>query len=127
MDRTKHELASIIRDLVRIAKVAMPPDLFMRDPRVMKANAYLVALGDPSHGRPPNTGLDALATLLPELVDLRPIDGSKMILDWDLVDPLIAAREQGMISVDDGEALNAIVRDWLIAHGYLPAPPDQDN
>lgn len=50
-----------------------------------------------------------------------------MVLDWDLVDPVIAAREQGILDPADRPALNAIVRDWLIAHGFMPAPPDQPS
>ena len=125
--RTKTELAAMIRDLVRIAKVAMPPDLFEQDPRIKKANAYLVALGDPSPlARPPNAGRSFLAALLPELEDLRPVNASKLVLDWDLVDPILAAREHGL-SEDDSKALNYIVRDWLIAHGYLVPTPDETN
>lgn len=105
----------------------MPPDLFEQDPRVKKAKAYLVALGDPSpFARPPNAGRNALDALLPELDDLRPVNASKVVLDWDLVDPILAAREHGL-SDDDSKALNSIVRDWLIAHGYLEAPPEADH
>jgi hypothetical protein len=42
-----------------------------------------------------------------------------MVLDWDLVDAVLAAREH-VLPQEDGPALNFIVRDWLTAHGYLP-------
>lgn len=124
---TKDELAKIIRDLLTIAKVAQPPSIFSIDPRVKKAHAYLIALGDPSpHSRPPKTGPDPLAELFPDLVDLRPVNGSKMVVDWDLVDGILVARENGL-SQDDGEALNFIVREWLTVNGYLAAAPASED
>lgn len=120
---TRQYLAAMIQDLLSIAKVAMPPDLFAIDPRVRRAQSYLVALGAPSQSaRPPNTGDDQLKALLGDILDLRPVDASKMVLEWDLVDAILVARDNGL-SLDDNEALNFIVRDWLVGHGYLRERP----
>lgn len=124
---TREYLATMIQDLLAIAKVAMPSELFAIDPRVKKAQAYLVALGSPSSStRPPNTGDDQLKKLLGDIVDLRPVEASKMVLEWDLVDAILAARDRGL-NLDDNKALNFIVRDWLIANGYMPRPPEEHD
>ncbi|MGN6057443.1 MAG: hypothetical protein ACTHOI_02520 [Sphingomicrobium sp.] len=120
---SREHLASMIRDLLTIARVAMPPDLFAIDPRVKRGQSYLVALGPFQSARPPNTDDDQLKALLGDILDLRPVDASKMVLDWDLVDAVLAARDHGL-SLDDNEALNFIVRDWLVEHGYLDVPPE---
>ncbi len=63
----------------------MPPELFAEDPRVKKAKAYLVALGEKSNdGRAPNTGPDPLEEILGDILDVRPATASKMVLEWDL-------------------------------------------
>lgn len=111
-------LAKLIEELLIIVKIAMPPDLFLIDPQVKRAQAYLIALGRPSPSRPPNAG-GALRELLGEVEDLRTVDARGMVLDWDLVDAVLTAREQGLPQ-EDSAALNFIVRDWLTAHGYLP-------
>jgi hypothetical protein len=127
MDQTREGLARLIDDLLEIAKVAMPPKLFAEDPRVKRAKGYLVALGKkPEQTRVPNTGPDPLEELIGDVVDLRAVDGTEMVLDWDLVDGVLAAQVHGL-STNNGEALNFIVRDWLTANGYLKARPDQDN
>lgn len=38
------EIADILEDLLTIARVAMPPDLFEIDPRVIKAQALVARL-----------------------------------------------------------------------------------
>jgi hypothetical protein len=43
------ELAEIIANLLTIAKVAMPPDLFVQDPRIIKAQAMLARLKGELH------------------------------------------------------------------------------
>lgn len=127
MDQTRGGLAKLIRDLLEIAKVAMPPKLFSEDPRVKRAKAYLVALGqEPDDHRVPNTGPDPLEKLIGEIVDLRPVNASRMVLDWDLADGVLAAQVHGL-STDNSEALNFIVREWLTTNGYLTVQPDHDN
>jgi hypothetical protein len=127
MDETREGLKKLIGDLLDIAKVAMPPKLFAQDPRVKKAKAYLVALGEPpEQARVPNTGPDPLEEILGEILDLRAVTGSKMVLEWDLVDGILAARSQGL-SANDSEALNFIVREWLTANGYLPLAPEHES
>jgi hypothetical protein len=123
----KEAVARIVEDLIRIAKVAMPPKLFDEDPRVKKAQALLVSLGRPSPpGRAPNTGPDELEAILGAIVDIRPVDASTIVLDWDLVEGILRARDHGL-PTDDSAPLNTIVRDWLIGHGYLDPPPDDLN
>jgi hypothetical protein len=127
MDQTREGLAKLIGDLLDIAKVAMPPKLYAEDPRVKRASAYLVALGrKPDEHRVPNTGPDPLEEILGEIADLRAINGTEMVLDWDLVDGILAAQVHGL-STNNSEALNFIVREWLTANGYLTVQPDQDQ
>ncbi|MEQ1933813.1 MAG: hypothetical protein ABL962_08040 [Fimbriimonadaceae bacterium] len=123
----KDAIAVIIEDLMTIAKVAMPPDLFEQDPRIKKAKALLVGLGrEGPVGRPPNTGLDdELEKLIGPIVDLGPVDASAMVLEWDLVDGVLEAREDGLVPPDDNALLNSIVRDWLMTHGYLKPSPEE--
>lgn len=122
---TKEDIAKIVDDLVTIAKVAMPPDLFIQDPRVTRAKALLVSLGRPSSpARPPNVGTDAeLEALVAQIPDAYPMGATKMNLDWDLVAPVREARQHGL-PADDNVAVNFIVRDWLIAHGHLEPGPE---
>lgn len=124
---TKEDVAGIVEDLIRIAKVAMPPDLFEEDPRVRRAKGLLVSLGAPSrHARAPNVGLEELEAILGPILDLRPVDASQMVLDWDLVDAVLEAREDGL-PADDNGALNFMVREWLTANGYLDPGPDEPS
>lgn len=125
---TKDEIASIVEDLLRIAKVAMPPDLFLEDPRVKKARALLVSLGRPSSpARPPNVGTDArLEEPIGQIPDARPVNAAQMVLEWDLVDAVLEAREHGL-PAEDNAALNFIVREWLTANGYLEASPEDPH
>lgn len=125
---TKEDIAKIVGDLVTIAKVAMPPNLFLEDPRVKKAKALLVSLGRPSSSaRPPNIGTDAdLEALVGPIVDIRPVDATQMVLDWDLVDAVLEAREHGL-PPDDNETLNFIIREWLTTNGYLDPGPEESS
>ena len=124
---TKEHIAKIVDDLVTIAKVAMPPDLFIQDPRVNRAKALLVSLGrHSSPARPPNVGTSAdLQSLLEPIQDGRPLDAANMMLGWDLVDAVLEARKHGL-PADDREMLGFVLREWLIANGYLePGPEDE--
>jgi hypothetical protein len=125
---TKDEIATIVESLLRIAKVAMPPDLFLEDPRVKKARALLVSLGRPSSpARPPNVGTDArLEEPIGQIPDARPVNAAQMVLEWDLVDAVLEAREHGL-PAEDNAALNFIVREWLTANGYLEASPEDPH
>lgn len=123
---TKEDIAKIVEDLITIAKVAMPPNLFLEDPRIKKGKALLVSLGRPSSpARPPNIGTDAeLEALVGPILDLRPVDATQMVLDWDLVDAVLEARGHGL-PPDDNGTLNFIVREWLTANGYLDPGPEE--
>ena len=44
MSLSREEIAKSIEELLRIAKVAMPTDLFEIDPRIIKAQALLAQL-----------------------------------------------------------------------------------
>lgn len=123
----REDIASIIEGLITIAKVAMPSDLFEQDPRIKKAKALLVSLGrEGPMGRPPNTGLDdEIEKLVGPIIDLRPVDASAMVLEWELVDGVLQARSDGLVPPDDNDLLNSIVRDWLMTHGYLKPLPEE--
>ena len=125
---TKEDIARIVDDLITIAKVAMPQNLFLEDPRIKKGKALLVSLGGPSSPtRPPNVGADSeLEALVGPIVNIRPVDATQMVLDWDLVDAVLEAREHGL-APDDNGTLNFIVREWLTTNGYLDPGPEEPS
>ncbi len=49
---TNNDLAKVIRDLLRVAEVAMPPKLCLQDPRVLVAYGLRDRLNASQH-RPP--------------------------------------------------------------------------
>lgn len=121
---TKDEITTTVEGLITIAKVAMPPDLFQQDPRIRKAKGLLVSLGGQGEiARPPNTNQPDMEQVLGPIIEVDH-DASAIKLDWDLVDGVQHAKDDGLISGDDNALLNSIVRDWLISHGYLKPEPE---
>jgi hypothetical protein len=55
----REDIARIVDDFITIAKVAMPQNLFLEDPRIKKGKALLVSLGRPSSPARPPPNVDA--------------------------------------------------------------------
>jgi hypothetical protein len=124
---TQNETAKIIRDLLQIAKVAMPGKLYDEDPRVATAAALLgqwetgvsPARAPNVTSRPPNFDITALA-------QTRAVEQSAsgiaflVELPWDIVRGLTTSQGD-LVPHDPSEAVNFIMRDWLAGRNYLPA------
>src|SRR3569832_1683656 len=97
MAMAQNEIAKTIRDLLVIAKVAMPPNLFAQDPRVIVAMAVLKELDGSSVTRPPNITSRPPQFAVAALAQHRPVEGSSTgisflcDLPWDLVTGLMLA------------------------------------
>jgi hypothetical protein len=122
-----NETAKIIRDLLRIAKVAMPGHLYDEDPRVLVARAALRELEtNSSTGRPPNVTSRSPALDVAKLAPNRSVEmsstGISFVFDvpWDLVDALHDAQAD-FAWLDTSETVGFALRDWLTGHGYLQA------
>jgi len=86
----------VVVDLLRIARVAMPPHLQGQDIRIQAAEQLLTAL------------------------DARP--------DADIAEGLDLFLEEDFAPATREEAIAAILRDWLVGHGYLaPVPAMEDR
>lgn len=127
------ETAHILRDLLRIAKLAMPPKLFAEDPRVIRAMALLKLLETGhSPSRPPNAsgpspGFDIAALATRRAVD-QSAAGVSFVLDlpWELVNALSLA-QMDKVPLEPSDAINVLVREWLTANGYLPLAPSPEE
>ena len=115
MDRAGTAL--VVRELLTIAKVAMPPKLFGQDPRVSRGIALMKELeAGLSSSRPPQV------TSRPPKLDIAVLASRRAVaetgkgisfvtdLPWDLVEAL--AEAEGL-PLDPAEAVSFIVRDWL--------------
>ena len=116
---SQNETAKIIRDLLRIAKVAMPGDLYDQDPRVLVAVAALKDLeGSASPARPPNLtsrapALDTATVAVRTPVELSSAGASFVLeLPWDIVDGLHDA-QAAFSRLDTPETVLSALRDWL--------------
>ena len=132
MPLNEAELASVLRDLLVIAKVAMPPKLFSEDVRVTRALSLIKTLetGETS-ARPPN------AVGRPPKLDISVLGSKRAVaesgrgisyvteLPWNLVEGLIDAAED--LPLDPAEATAFIVREWLTANGHLPLVPARED
>ena len=124
------ELAKVIRDLLRIAKVAMPPKTFGEDPRVTAATAVLESLEGRSSARVPNVTSRPPQLDIARLAQRRAVEESAagiafmMDLPWDLVEAMTAMPD---IPADPSDAMEYIARDWLTSQGTLPSGPASSN
>jgi hypothetical protein len=130
MTVSTQDAAKIIRELLRIAKVAMPPDLYHQVPRVLTAMAALKEMeSSPTAARPPNiTGrLPSLNPGSDKALEMSP-KGVSFVFDipWDLAEPLAQAQEDHS-RLDLEEITHLVLRDWLTGHGYLPPGPEDPN
>lgn len=130
------EQTMIVRGLLDIARVAQPPDIFAVDPRVRRALEYLGG----RTARTPDVARDPVAWEVERImgepaIDIGAADPNdpvtlhlaremafqdlgEIVLDSDLVQPLAAA-QASILPPAPAAALNAVVRDWLIGHGFL--------
>ena len=123
------ETARVIRDLLVIAKVAMPPKLFGEDPRVTRAIALLALLVPSSPGsRVPNASPRPAGFELAVLASRRVVEESKdgvafiAELRWDLLEALRRAVTLVDIPLDPSDQVSFIAREWLTANGLLELP-----
>lgn len=123
------EVARTLSDLLRVVKVAMPPELFRVDPRVIKARQLLAGLREVSGSRPPSV----LKSTADDLLDLAfsdtPIDllTSEPDAKWDITLGLDRFMVSGFAPTDRREAVEQILREWLTANGYLELGPEDPN
>lgn len=86
----------VITDLLRVARVAMPPHLQAQDIRLVAAEELLASL------------------------DAEP--------DTDIAEGLGLFMQEDYAPATKSEAISAILRDWLVGHGYLqPVPAMEDR
>lgn len=130
---SSYDLAKVIRDLLTIAKVAMPEHLYEIDPRV-RAGQSLLSMLNASRHRPPSIARDTGGDI-PDLGEADPNDpmthkvlaalSSVPDPDWDIAAALDAFMAEPDAPVTRPAAISLILRDWLVGHGYLdPAPDD---
>lgn len=90
------EVRKVLVDLLRIAMVAMPPDLQEQDARLVAAEQLIATL------------------------DADP--------DPDIEEGLDLFLREDFAPATRSEAISAILRDWLVGHGYLePVPAMEDR
>lgn len=134
-ESTPGELAKVIRDLLVVAKIAMPPNLYAQDPRIATAAALLKRIEQGiSPSRPPNTsgkpaGFDVTALAKSRAVE-ESTEGISFVVDmpWDLVEASWRAMtEDRSYPLDPNDAVNFVLRDWFTAHGYGELLPFGDE
>lgn len=124
------EMATALSDLLQVVKVAMPPDLFSIDPRVLKARRLLAELRQVSDSRPPSV---VRAASTSDVVDLAFADTPLDLLtaepeaQWDITLGLDRFMVSGFAPADRRLAVEQIVREWLTSNGYLELPPDDPH
>lgn len=123
------DFARVLGDLLKVVKVAMPPELFAVDPRIIRARKLLAELSEISSGRPPST----IRSSAGELVELAFSDVPLDLLtaepepQWDITLGIDRFMASGLAPVDRREAVEQIIREWLSANGYLQLPPEETN
>lgn len=89
------EVRKVVTDLLRIARVAMPPDLQAQDARLVAAEALLASL------------------------DAEPAA--------DIAEGLDLFMREDFAPATTSEAISAIMRDWLVGHGYMEQVPAMED
>lgn len=118
MKLTSYDIGKVIRDLLRIAEVAMPSHLIRNDPRIRAGRDLLKAMNF-TQDRPPVVPFigeadpaDPMTEHIAGLLGIRPPDPA---IERALSE-FMAGQGVGM---DRSAALDHILRDWLVGHGYL--------
>lgn len=126
---TDEEMAIVLADLLKVVKVAMPPDLFSIDPRVLNARQLLASLRQVSGSRPPAVVGSGTNTLVDLAFSETPLDalvaGPEAV--WDITVGIDRFMVSGLAPADRRDAVEQIVREWLTANGYLELPPEEPN
>lgn len=122
----------VIIDLLTIAKVAMPDELYAVDTRVLKARDLLAKLAPQS--RPPSVGReppvpdlgsadpdDPWARRVLALLDAEPEPTWDIAeaLDLFMLEPEAPATRQAVVAL--------VLREWLTANGYLALLPAKED
>jgi hypothetical protein len=125
----RDEVIRILTDLLAIAKVAMPDFLYAQDPRVHRARQMIESMSGVSVGRPPNVipfpGEMIDLTAPRTLAEVEHMPGAEP--PWDITLGLDVFMESDLAPPTRSEAVVMILRDWLIGHGCLAAPPGQED
>lgn len=118
----------VLIDLLTIAKVAMPSDLYAIDPRVLKARDLLSALAPQS--RPPSVGREPD---VPHLGSADPDDPwARHVLalldaepepQWDIAEAMTLFMLEPEAPTTREAVVSLILREWLTANGYLELLP----
>jgi hypothetical protein len=127
-----NETAKIIRDLLRIAKVAMPTNLYADDPRVLAGVALVrnIERGERA-ARPPSVTSRLQSFDLTELSRKTAVEMSNegvrfvTTLPWDVSDALIESRADDLVPFDIADAVTFVLRDWLVGHGAIEAQSEE--
>jgi len=123
---TDDEIATVLNDLLKVVKVAMPADLFSVDPRVLKARQLLAMLRQVSDHRPPGLIGSSTDSLLVAFAD-TPLDllSAQPEARWDITPGIDRFMASGLAPSDRREAVEQIIREWLTANGYLELAPEE--
>lgn len=123
------KIATVLADLLKVVKVAMPADLFAVDPRVIKARQLLAELRQVSEHRPPAVIRSSSDALLDLAFSETPLDLLKAQPDaqWDITLGIDRFIVSGFAPADRREAVEQIIREWLTANGYLELGPEDPN
>lgn len=131
---TSYDIAKTVRDLLVIARVAMPPHLYGQDPRVLAGLKLLDTLNASQH-RPPSVP-STHSEELPFLGTADPQDPwARRILDglnaFPHPDIQVSKGIDAFLAEADSPrtrpaAIEHILRDWLIGHGYIHESADEN-
>lgn len=122
----------LIIDLLAIAKVAMPSELYAIDTRVIRARELLSELAPPS--RPPSIGREPA---VPHLGTADPNDPwARHVLalleaepepQWDIAEAMALFMLEPDAPTTRPAAVALILREWLTASGYLELHPAKED
>jgi len=119
----RQEIASVVRDLLTIAKVAMPDDLDALDPRIGRALDTLSMLTSDDIGSLGPTEDVATAMLAdpdgPEALGVLAALDEATLPASDITSGLDAFMASGEAPASPSAAITGILRDWLGSRGYL--------
>jgi len=123
------EMATVLAALIAVVKVAMPADLFLVDPRVIKARQLLATLREVSAHRPPAVIGSSADNLLDLALSDTPLDmlTAEPEAAWDITLGIDRFMVSGFAPADRREAVEQVIREWLTANGYLELGPEDAN
>lgn len=129
---TNYDIAKIVRDLLVIAKVAMPAHVYEQDRRVQSGQTLLDALNASQH-RPPSVSKEPFAPFIGEADPLDPwaqhiLNGLNAfpLRDIEVSKGIDAFLAEEASPTTQPEAIEHILRDWLTGHGYIEHRASED-